>query len=64
MAITTAATVTSLDGFHTTPAAQRADKLVRALFDAVNADDPARTDTVLARSFLSYDVRGTRSRTA
>ncbi len=61
--MSTAATVTSLDGFHATPAAQRADELVRALFDAVNADDPARTDAVLARSFLSYDVHGTRSRT-
>ena len=63
MAMSTAATVTSLDGFHTVPAAQRADKLVRALFDAVNADDPARIDAVVARSFLSYDVRATRSRT-
>src|SRR6266478_8750357 len=63
MAMSTAATVTSLDGFHTTPAAQRADKLVRALFDAINADDPASTDRVVARSFLSYDVHGTRSRT-
>jgi predicted ester cyclase len=61
--MTTAAIVTSLDGFHATPGAQRADELVRALFDAVNADDPARTDAVLARSFLSYDVHGTRSRT-
>jgi len=60
---TTAATVTSLDGFHATPTAQRADALARALFDAVNADDPARTDAVLARSFLSYDAHGTRSRT-
>jgi predicted ester cyclase len=62
MAISTA-TVTSLDGFHATPTAQRADELARALFDAINADDPARTDAVLARSFLSYDVHGTRSRT-
>jgi predicted ester cyclase len=61
--MTTAATVTSLDGFHATLAAQRADELARALFDAINADDPARTDAVLARSFLSYDVHGTRSRT-
>src|SRR5882762_6108466 len=61
--MSTTATVTSLDGFHATPAAQRADKLVRALFDAINADDPASTDRVLARSFLSYDVHGTRSRT-
>jgi predicted ester cyclase len=63
MSTTAATTVTSLDGFHATPTAQRADELVRAFFDAVNADDPARTDAVLARSFLSYDVHGTRSRT-
>ena len=63
MAMSTAATVTSLDGFHATPEAQRTDELVRALFDAVNADDHALIDAVLARSFLSYDVRGTRSRT-
>jgi hypothetical protein len=30
-----------------TPAAQRADELVRAVFGAVNADDPARTDELL-----------------
>src|SRR5712691_183437 len=63
LAMSTTATVTSLDGFHATPAAQRADKLVRALFDAINADDPVSTDRVLARSSLSYDVHGTRSRT-
>jgi predicted ester cyclase len=63
MTMSTAATVTSLDGFHATPTAQRADELVRAFFDAVNADDPARIDELLARSFLSYDVHGTRSRT-
>jgi predicted ester cyclase len=63
MAIGTAAMVTSLDGFHATATAQRADGLVRALFDAVNSDDHARIDAVLARSFLSYDLRGTRSRT-
>ena len=61
--MTTVATVTSLDGFHATPGAQRADELARSLFDAINAGDPARTDAVLARSFLSYDVHGTRSRT-
>jgi predicted ester cyclase len=61
--MSTATTVTSLDSFHATPAARRADELVRALFDAVNADDPARTDAALARSFLSCDVHGTRSRT-
>ena len=63
MAMSTAATVTSLDGFHATPTAQRADELVRAFFGAVNADDPARIDELLARSFLSYDVHGTRSLT-
>jgi predicted ester cyclase len=61
--MSTTTTVTSLDGFHATPAAQRTDELVRAFFDAVNADDPARIDSLLARSFLSYDVHGTRSRT-
>lgn len=61
--MSTAAGVTSLDDFHATTTAQRADELVRALFDAVNDDDPARIDAILARSFLSYDVHGTRSRT-
>jgi predicted ester cyclase len=64
MAMGTAAMATSLDGFHATASAQRADELVRALFDAVNADDHARIEAVLARSFLSYDIHGTRSRTA
>ena len=63
MAMGTAAMTTSLDGFHATATAQRADELARALFDAVNDDDHARIDAILARSFLSYDVRGTRSRT-
>jgi predicted ester cyclase len=63
MATGIAAGPTSLDGFHATPTAQRADELVRALFDAVNADDPTGLDAVLARSFLSYDIHGTRSRT-
>jgi predicted ester cyclase len=63
MATSTAGTGTSLDGFHATPTAQGADELVRAFFDAVNADDAARVDELLARSFLSYDLHGTRSRT-
>src|SRR6185437_6260719 len=63
MAMGTAAMTTSLDGFHATAAAQRADELARTLFDAVNDDNHARIDPVLARSFLSYDVHGTRSRT-
>src|SRR5690349_22693868 len=61
MAIT--ATKTSLDGFHQTAGAQRADELVRAFFGAVNADDVAQIDELVARSFLSYDLQGTRSRT-
>ena len=59
----TTATTTSLDGFHQTAAAQRADELVRAFFAAVNAADDAQIDELLARSFLSYDLNGTRSRT-
>jgi predicted ester cyclase len=61
--MSTATTITSLDGFHATPAAQRKDELVRAFFAAVNADDQARVDELVGRGFLSYDVRGTRSRT-
>jgi predicted ester cyclase len=56
--------MTSLDGFHATRSAQRADELVRAYFDSVNVEDPARIDELLPRSFLSYDVHRTRSRTA
>jgi predicted ester cyclase len=59
----TAARATSLDGFHTTPGAQRSDELVRAFFAAVNDDDDERIDAAAARSFLSYDLHGTRSRT-
>src|SRR5882762_7217604 len=59
----TATTSTSLDGFHATRTAQHSDELVRAFFDAVNADEPERMDAVLARSLLSYDVHGVRSRT-
>ena len=57
------ATRTSLDGFHDAPTAQRYDELARALFETVNADEAARVDELIARSFLSYDVTGTRSRT-
>jgi predicted ester cyclase len=63
MATSTTGTGTSLDGFHATPTAQRVDELVRAFFDAVNANDAARVDELLARSFLSYGLHGTRSRT-
>ena len=61
--MSTAATVTSLDGFHATAAAQRKDELVRAFFDAVNAEEEARIDELLDRGFQSYGLRGTRSRT-
>jgi predicted ester cyclase len=56
-------TVTSVDGFHATSTAQRADELVRAFFDAVNVDERARIDELVDRGFLSYDLQGTRSRT-
>ena len=59
----TATAGTSLDGFHATAYAQRADELVRAVFDAINADDSTEIDRLLNRGFLSYDVRGMRSRT-
>jgi predicted ester cyclase len=59
----TTATTTSRDGFHQTAAAQRADELVRAFFGAVSAADDAQIDELVARSFLSYDLHGTRSRT-
>jgi predicted ester cyclase len=59
----TAARATSLDGFHATPSAQRSDELVRAFFAAVNGDDYERIDAAAARSFLSNDLHGTRSRT-
>src|SRR5258707_10552572 len=60
---TSTASSSSLDGFHTTQTAQRSDELVRAFFDAVNADEHARIDELVARGFLSYDRHGTRSRT-
>jgi hypothetical protein len=61
--MTTASPATSADGFHATQTAQRADELVRALFEAVNADDSDGTDAVLSRSLLSYEVHGMRTRT-
>ena len=54
---------TSLDGFHATRSAQRADELVRAFFDALNTGNEAGMDTALARNFQSYSVDGARSRT-
>jgi hypothetical protein len=55
---------TSLDNFHPTARAQRADELARVYVDAVNAGDDAALDSVLARTFLSYSHEGVRSRTA
>jgi len=52
MAMGTAAMTTSLDGFHATATAQRADELARALFDAVNDDDHARIDAILNEATL------------
>lgn len=57
------AMATSLDGFHATGSARRYDELVRAFVAAVNGDDDECIDATAARSFLSYDVHGTRSRT-
>jgi hypothetical protein len=54
---------TSLDGFHATKTAQRADELARSLFQAVIARDWGSFDTILARNFQSYAVDGVRSRT-
>jgi predicted ester cyclase len=54
---------TSLDGFHTTNTAQRADELARTFVTAVNRKDAATLDGVLARNFQSYGRDGLRSRT-
>jgi predicted ester cyclase len=54
---------TSLDGFHTTDTAQRADELVRAFVTAIGRQDAAALDRVLARNFQSYGRDGLRSRT-
>ncbi|MEA2313171.1 MAG: hypothetical protein QOE28_3139 [Solirubrobacteraceae bacterium] len=54
---------TSLDGFHTTDSAQRADELARAFVAAITGQDHATLDRVLARNFQSYGRDGLRSRT-
>jgi predicted ester cyclase len=54
---------TSLDGFHSTDTAQRADELARAFITAINRQDTAMLDRVLARNFQSYGRDGLRSRT-
>ena len=54
---------TSLDGFHATDSAQRADELARVFVTAMNDQDGAALDRVLARNFQSYGRDGLRSRT-
>jgi predicted ester cyclase len=54
---------TSLDGFHTTDTAQRSDELARAFVTAIDRQDTAALDRVLARNFQSYGRDGLRSRT-
>jgi predicted ester cyclase len=54
---------TSLDGFHSTDTAQRADELARSFVTAINRQDTAMLDRVLARNFQSYGRDGLRSRT-
>jgi predicted ester cyclase len=54
---------TSLDGFHTIDTAQRADELARAFVTAINRQDAATLDRVLARNFQSYGRDGVRTRT-
>jgi hypothetical protein len=44
MAIATAASVTSLDGFRATPAPRRAEELGGPCFSAINAAALARTE--------------------
>ena len=54
---------TSLDGFHQTKTAQAFDELARAFVDAMNIQNGALFDEVLARNFVSYAFDGVRSRT-
>jgi hypothetical protein len=61
--MTTAPAGTSLDGFHATAAAQRADELARRFVTAINAQDTVSLDRVLARNFQFYGRDGLRSRT-
>ena len=54
---------TSLDGFHKTESAQRADEVARAFIAAIERQDASELDSVLARNFQSYGRDGLRSRT-
>ena len=51
----------SLDTFHDTATAQRADELARACVEAINSADNAALDAVLARDFLSNSLEGVRN---
>ena len=53
---------TSLDGFHASETANRADRLGRRLFDAVNAADDEALGDVLAPHFLAYERDGVLTR--
>ncbi len=53
---------TSLDGFHASETANRADRLARSLFDAVNAADHKALGDVLAPHFLAYERDGVLTR--
>ncbi|WP_190814596.1 ester cyclase [Saccharopolyspora pogona] len=53
----------SLDGFHRDEVANHMDSQVRRFFGALNAGDEEHLDDIVARNFLSYDYRGTRTRT-
>ena len=61
--MTTPLAHTSLDGFHATDTAQRADELARAFITAITMQDATTLDRVLARNFQSYGRDGLRSRT-
>jgi predicted ester cyclase len=61
--MTTAQAGTSLDGFHATATAQRADELARAFVAAIGAQDNVALDRVLSRNFQSYAREGLRSPT-
>jgi hypothetical protein len=52
---------TSLDNFHDTATAQRADELAHAYVETINSADDDALDTVLARDFLSYSREGVHS---
>ena len=52
---------TSLDNFHDTATAQRADEFAHAHVETINSADDAALDAVLARHFLPYSHEGVRT---